>query len=1178
MRISRLELLRYGPFDNQVLEFADDGRGLHCVFGPNEAGKSSALAAVIDFLFGFERQTRANFRYGNSELRIGAEVVWEDGRRLRAVRRKGIKHTLLDPESGKPLDPRWLRESLAGLSPEVFRRRMGIDYDIVREGRVQVQAGKGELGEALFAAGSGLTNLLRLRQDLQQEMDELFKPSGTKPALNAAIAEYKKLREEQAAASLPTDRWASSKRALDEVQRRLDAARAAVRELDAARQHWQRAVDALPLVRRRDELIDRLAAVKHVPLLDGHFSERRREAISRRLLAESQLQEAAERLDKLRAELEQIAVPNKLMAHAEEIRELSQELGAYRQAVQQRTPVRDRLEVLEQEIAGLWQQWQQFNRGESAEPQCVTRAQRERIAELAELRTRYVAEYQQIQQSVDRLRTEACARKNALDALPSPPDTGELVRRINAARQLGDVEVRLDSLRSKLAHLEQQAATESRKLQLKDATLDRLAVLPIPDESIVERFEQSLERLQLQRTQLQQQCTELEKRIAVRESELSTLQGQDALPTVADLQSARQHRDALWKQILLVNHREESFAEDGPVDGEPTEDWTKLGQQFERAMAQADEIADRLWREAGKVAERAGQIAELAGWRTELSKLHEEQCRLDAELRVETERWRRHWQAAGIEPREPRGMRTWLRRYHEVLIKLDQIQEVRAEITAGQQRIEQTRELLAAALQNVGQTLDEAAGLRGWVEQAEAVAEHLEEQRQQRRAGETEWRRVEKDLEREQRRLQHAQSQLDAWETQWRSAVESLNLSPDLSPAEAQAVLETIRELDQRQQATAELRRQLQRNEEVYQRFQRVLAALLQNMGEQAGGNAADTLVIQLRSRLDEAERLVVKRDELQKRIAEQERIQEQARAAWLQAETELHALCEEAGCDRPEELPAVEQQSQTRKELATELRLVEQRLHELAGGGPLEELVADVRPMNAEEARRQLQQVAEQLERERQECDTLHVQLGKLQEVLKAWDGSADGARAAAEAEMVLARIKEHAAQWVRLKLATSLLQRGIQRYREQNQGALLERASRLFQQLTLGSFEHLDVDYESSPQPVLVGVRPSGRRVGVEGMSEGTCDQLYLALRLAAMETYLEEHPPLPLIVDDVLVMFDDRRAEVALEILARIARRTQVIYFTHHEHLIDIARSKLKDEQWHELRLTETAAVAQ
>ena len=60
MRIRRLDLLRYGHLADRVLEFPD-GAALHVVYGVNEAGKSTALAAIADALFGFGHRTDYDF-------------------------------------------------------------------------------------------------------------------------------------------------------------------------------------------------------------------------------------------------------------------------------------------------------------------------------------------------------------------------------------------------------------------------------------------------------------------------------------------------------------------------------------------------------------------------------------------------------------------------------------------------------------------------------------------------------------------------------------------------------------------------------------------------------------------------------------------------------------------------------------------------------------------------------------------------------------------------------------------------------------------------------------------------------------------------------------------------------------------------------------------------------------
>ena len=174
--------------------------------------------------------------------------------------------------------------------------------------------------------------------------------------------------------------------------------------------------------------------------------------------------------------------------------------------------------------------------------------------------------------------------------------------------------------------------------------------------------------------------------------------------------------------------------------------------------------------------------------------------------------------------------------------------------------------------------------------------------------------------------------------------------------------------------------------------------------------------------------------------------------------------------------------------------------------------------------------------------------------------DGSDAAAESAEKAQTLLAKLQGDVARYATLKLAASVLHRSIERYREKNQGPILARASALFGSLTGGSFARLQIDDDGDGQSVVKGVRPDGRLVSVEGMSDGSHDQLYLALRLASLESWLQSHEPIPFIVDDILLNFDDRRATAALAALAELSRRTQVLFFTHHRHIIDLARDHL------------------
>jgi uncharacterized protein YhaN len=77
---------------------------------------------------------------------------------------------------------------------------------------------------------------------------------------------------------------------------------------------------------------------------------------------------------------------------------------------------------------------------------------------------------------------------------------------------------------------------------------------------------------------------------------------------------------------------------------------------------------------------------------------------------------------------------------------------------------------------------------------------------------------------------------------------------------------------------------------------------------------------------------------------------------------------------------------------------------------------------------------------------------------------------------------------------------------------------------------------------------------------MSDGTADQLFLALRLAALEQSFEAGITLPFLADDLFINFDDRRAHAGFMVLGEIARKTQVLFFTHHAHLRAIAEAAL------------------
>lgn len=145
----------------------------------------------------------------------------------------------------------------------------------------------------------------------------------------------------------------------------------------------------------------------------------------------------------------------------------------------------------------------------------------------------------------------------------------------------------------------------------------------------------------------------------------------------------------------------------------------------------------------------------------------------------------------------------------------------------------------------------------------------------------------------------------------------------------------------------------------------------------------------------------------------------------------------------------------------------------------------------------------------------------------------------------------------WIRSRLAHGLLAEALKRFRDRAQGPMLLAASAHFEHMTGGEFVRLLSD-DSGAQPVLLAQRAGGSRIGVEAMSEGTRDQLYLALRLAALGIRRQAGVDLPVILDDVLMTSDDGRAGRMLQALAEFAQGGQVMVLTHHGHVVEVAQA--------------------
>lgn len=1159
MKLRRLELTAFGPFTDAVLA---PGEGLTLVLGPNEAGKSSALRGLTQFLYGMPRQFADNFVHQNKDVEIRGVLEFEDGEVLELRRQKKDKNDLVRLPDLAPVEQQALVRRLGGVERGLFGQLFGIDHAALSAGSEELLHSGGALGQNLFAAASGVTGLRRVLTALEDEARRLFTPRATTAAINAALAELRGLRAEQKAATVTPAAWAAldrDARRLEErraaVQVRLDALRATVRRLERLEQGRG------PAARRR-ELLARLDELGPGPLLAADFTERRSRAQAGQDAARREAGEQAAALERLAAALAELPPEAGLLHGAAQIEALHAEVEVHTKAQRDSRTLAGDCARLEAEAADRLRTLRPDLPLERAGELRLARREQERIHEL-------IQEHAALGTALATARTEAEAAaaerdsaRAALAALAQAPDTAALAEAAQRAGAQGDLEERLARARAQCAALRQQAEAGIRALGLWSGPVEDVTGLAVPADETLRRFEEREQALAEEGRAAVRERDALASERDARQAELAALRGAGDVPTEADLRAARALRDRGWALV-----RARLAGADGGADaGQGQEGETEfvrhleadgLPAAFEAAVGQADALADRLRREAGRVAEQAALLAATQRLDAGLTRVKERLDAQAADAAALAGQWRALWAPLGVEPLPAREMLAWAEAHRTVCRTVAALGEAGAEAAALEERAAALGAELRTLLDAAGTIPPPGAGLGALLDAARRTAREADALRaaRERAAG-----RVD-DLERRARaaaaRHEQAREALDAWAARWAVAVAPLGLPAASTPAQVRGFLDDVAELlgvlaqwQGKAKRVADIARDC---EDFRARVGEAVARLAPDLDGPDPARAVARLF----------ERLGAARDAARRRVDLHERRKEAEarRAAALGAERDqaqaLERLCAEAGCAAPEELPRAEERARERARAREALAQAEERLAALAAG--------DVPAFATQALEQDPDALAAELAAARAGADALGAEhekilqdLGGARQSLAALDGTSRAALLAERAQGVMGRVQADVDRHVRLRLAALVLGREIERYRRDNQGPVLARARALFAGLTCGAFAGLEADFDERGDPVLLGLRPGGERVRMKDMSDGTRDQFFLALRLAGLHRYLDAQPPLPFVVDDILVHFDDERARATLGALGELARRTQVVFFTHHEHLLPLAQA--------------------
>ena len=1162
MRIDELNLAAFGPFTDRDLVFDDNG--LHIVYGPNEAGKSSALRGLKALLYGIDERTRDNFLHVNDKLRIRGFLSTTDGQDLAFIRRKGRKNTLLTPD-GDPLDEQVLVPFLQGVTAELFETLFGIDHQALVQGGQEILKQKGEVGQALFSAALGSHALHAVLAELDVEADGLFRPRGSTQTINSALKSYADLNKEVRECSLSSREWDKHRRALGRTTKELEKIQSELTDNRIEVSRLLRIQRVLPKLARRRELFQELELLSDVIVLPDDFTDRRQQAVHALETAQVIVGKATPRLERLQQQLEGLSTNEGLLEQAEIIEDLHARLGGHRKALQDRPHLEAEAQQLLTDAGSILKEIRPDLELKGTEQLRSIVARRQSIAELGSENAVLNARVEQAKASLRETEKRLKSARKERDEITESGDTDDLHRAIAAARKQGELGTSIQSTQSQLTSLQTECAEDLAQLTLWEGELEAVSGLKLPNRESIRHFEENYDELSKRIQRLEEKKEELVDALQDTSQRLNEIERVGEVPTESVLTNARSERDAVW-QLLRRQwvDDEDVSAEASEHQGEGT-----LPDAFEIRLAETDEVSDRLRREADRVHTLASLQAKQEGEQQQGQQIDEQLEATSAEKAQLDADWQALWTPCQIDPRSPREMRAWLDEFEKLRDQVVQLNLLRQKVS----ELEQNRTTHIQRLNEQLAVLERAASTSEELEtvllECEALASQLDESKRKHDLLSKEVNDREADVESLSDEHILATEALDEWKAQWSDLMQSLGLRAERSPSEADDFIEHLRALFSKQSEAEKLRIRIKTIDEDAAAFGGQVEALGATIAPELVDLPADDAVVRLNSLLSENRSRQTKRQQIEEQIEQATQEIRDSNASIQTMTDRLDALCVEAKCDAHDQLEAAERRSADYLRIKETISSIEKEILEAGEGANIAELEVQAEGVDPDSLPGRITELNNKIDDELEPRRTeLAETKGREEKELELMDGSDHAALLADQAHAILARIRSDAERYVQAKLAGKILRDQIERYRRENQGPLVKRASEHFCALTLGSFDGLMTDFNEKDEPVLAGIRSGGERITVEGMSSGTRDQLYLALRLASLEKYMESAEPMPFIVDDVLVDFDDARSQAALNALAELAGKTQVILFTHHSQVVEQSKLLHGSVQVHEL----------
>ncbi|GGI45258.1 hypothetical protein GCM10008018_11180 [Paenibacillus marchantiophytorum] len=510
------------------------------------------------------------------------------------------------------------------------------------------------------------------------------------------------------------------------------------------------------------------------------------------------------------------------------------------------------------------------------------------------------------------------------------------------------------------------------------------------------------------------------------------------------------------------------------------------------------------------------------------------------------------------------GLRDIERRLREQIQAFEQQQAGYHEAAATVHGLKMTDHSIKADLSEFKPQLD------AWIREAEQSKQHLNEYRRKLdKLQEAKENRhsLEQQADQRQGQLERVEEANQQLQLSWRQLLQSLGLAASLS---TDAAMESLQLIEHGQESLRQLHKLTAKADALAVNIQQYEDQVAQRLELALARTAREEPVYALKSWKDkEQEQLkqLAKKQHSEQLFFDNEQDQLLLLASEQRIQERLRLLLQEANARDREELRIHQRQQEERRKLGEEQKLLEASLVALLSTSQFDAYTQLLDQSGEEEMAQQLAVLHAQLTESLRQSNEWREVIGKLDGQIEKLEQGTEHADKLLKLEDYRATLHEQVDQYAVASFASLLMKKAREVYEQERQPGVLLRASDYLAQMTNGAFSQVKAPFGEQR---LVAFRANGQAVETNQLSRGTAEQLYLAMRFALVEEYAGK-AVLPLVMDDILVNFDEERMVSCLRVLAEISRRHQVLLFTCHGHVQEAAARVIPGHAYINLSMT-------